>query len=285
MLTFVANGLVIAGFLILIAALFSVRKLISQLPRGEVRRRWLFQSGLIVLFILSYLAYAILFWNHNTSPSDLIVPSVFFFGAGFVWVTISLSSQTAMAVRRVTILEQEIITDSLLGIYNRRYLERRLKEEFDRARRYQQDVALLLIDIDHFKRVNDTFGHQVGDQVLRSFAHIIQNIVRGPDIVARFGGDEILVIAPCTTTEAAFALAERICKIVETHDFTEGSEPGSHSGVHITVSIGVTGLTAAMDSVEMFLKDADRELYFAKSRGRNRAASGTVKKLEKSIES
>lgn len=282
MLTFAANGLVIAGFLILIAALFSVRKLISQLPRGEVRRRWIFQSGLIVLFILSYLAYTILFWNHNASPSDLIVPSVFFFGAGFVWVTISLSSQTAMAVRRVTILEQEIITDPLLGIYNRRYLERRLKEEFDRAIRYQQDVALLLIDIDHFKRVNDTFGHQVGDQVLRSFAHIIQNTVRGPDIVARFGGDEILVIAPCTTTEAAFALAERICKIVETHDFTEGSEPGSHSGVHITVSIGVTGLTAAMDTVESFLKDADRELYFAKSRGRNRAASGTAI-LEKPI--
>ena len=282
MLTYVANGLVISGLLVLVVALFPAWRLIGQLPAGQVRRRWIFQSGLIFLFILGYLAYAVFFWMRNANLIDLIVPGVFFFGAGFVWITISLSLQTTMAVRRVTILEQEIITDSLMGIYNRRYLERRLKEEFDQATRYKQNLALLLLDIDHFKRVNDTYGHQVGDQVLRSLGDLIQGIVRAPDIVARFGGDEIVVIAPSTSTEAAFALAERICKIIETHEFTVGSDLSSQHGVRITVSIGVSGLTPAIDAVDKFLRDADRELYFAKSRGRNRAASGTAV-LEKPI--
>ena len=175
-------------------------------------------------------------------------------------------------VRRVTLLEQETITDPLIGIYNRRYLERRLKEEFLNAKRYQHQLALLLIDIDHFKRVNDTYGHPVGDLVLRYWGGLIQGIVRASDIVTRYGGDEILVIAPNTSAESAFALAGRICTIIETHDFNLGSDPDRRQAIRITVSVGVTGLTPAIDTVEKFLNDADRELYFAKNRGRNRAA-------------
>ena len=283
MLTIIANGLVISGLVILIGALFRVRMLINQLPTGQVRRKWIFQSALILVFIPGYLAYTVFFWNRGAGLTDLMVPAVFFFGAWFVWMTISLSLQTALDIRRVTVLEQESITDPLIGIYNRRYLERRLKDEFVKAKRYNHQLSLLLIDIDHFKQVNDTYGHQVGDLVLRYWGGLIQGIVRASDIVTRYGGDEILVITPNISAEAACALAERICRIIGSHDFNLGSLPGKQQVIHITVSIGVAELNPASDTVEKFLKDADRALYFAKNGGRNCAASST-EIFEKSIE-
>ncbi|MDR3577559.1 MAG: GGDEF domain-containing protein [Anaerolineaceae bacterium] len=273
MLALTANGLVISGLLILAAALFPVRKLVIQLPAGQVRIKWVFQSILILVFILGYLAYMVLFWSRNARLEDLIVPAVFFFGAGFVWITISLSLQTALDVRRVTLLEQESITDPLIGIYNWRCLDRRIEEEFDKAGRYRQPISLLLIDIDHFKRVNDTYGHQAGDLVLHSWGGLIQGIVRASDVVARFGGDEILVIAPGILPKDAFALAEQICKMIGSHDFNLRGDTGNQEIIHITVSIGVADLNSSVDTVEKFLNDADRALYIAKSKGRNCAAS------------
>ncbi len=283
MLAIFANGLVISGFLILIGSLFPACKLINQLPAGQVRRKWIFQSGMVLLFILGYFAYAVFFWSRTARLANLIVPAVFFFGAGFVWLTISLSLQTALDVRRVTLLERESITDPLIGVYNRRYLERRLKEEFDKARRYQHQLALLLIDIDHFKHVNDTYGHPAGDLVLRYWAGLILDIVRASDVLARFGGDEILIIAPNTSAAAALALAERICSMIESQGFVLNSDRDKRQAIGITVSIGVASLIPEIDTVEEFLKEVDRALYFAKRGGRNRAALST-QVLEKSIE-
>ena len=274
LLSFTANGLVIAGLLILIGTLFLVRKLIAQLPPGQIRQKWFFQSGLILLFIFGYLGYGIAFWNDSSGLSGLLVPGVFFFGAGYVWMTITLSLHTTMDIRRVTLLEQETITDPLIGVYNRRYLDRRLGEEFARAKRYQLHLALLLIDIDHFKRVNDTYGHPVGDQVLRHWGGIILGVVRASDIVARYGGEEILVIAPGTSSLEAFALAERIRTNIESHEVTMSSDPDQPQAIRITVSIGVTSLTNQVNQIEQLLQKADEALYSAKNGGRNRVAMG-----------
>jgi diguanylate cyclase (GGDEF)-like protein len=274
MLTVIDNILVLAGLLVLVAAIFPVRTLVMQLPSGKVRRKWIYQSGLIFVFILGYLGYCIAFWNQPAMVTNLIVPCVFFFGAAYVWMTITLSLQTALDVRRVTLLEQENITDPLIGVYNRRFLDRRLVEEFMRAKRYHLQLSLLLIDIDYFKRINDTYGHPVGDRVLRYWGELILGIVRSSDIVARYGGEEILVIAPNTSAAGALTLAERLRSNIEGHELVLSSEPNKRQLVRITVSIGVASLTPSINCVEDFIKETDRALYCAKQGGRNRVVIG-----------
>jgi len=278
MLVTLSSGLVIAGLLILVWALFPLRKLINQLSQGPVRKKWIFQSGLILGFIAGYLGYAIYFWK---SPS-VLVPFVFFFGAVYVWLTITLSLQTKLDVQRVMELEQENITDHLIGIYNRRYMDKRLEEEFKRAKRYQQPMSLVLIDIDFFKKVNDTYGHLFGDLVLRHWGGLILSVVRASDIVARYGGDEILVITPSTPPTAAYALAERIRQHIEMHKFILSNDPNLKY-VQFTVSIGVASLTPEMDQVEKLIKEADQALYRAKAQGRNCVVAGE-ERLEKADE-
>lgn len=259
-----SNGLVIAGLIILIGALLPLNDLIHLLPPGKIRKKWYLQSGLILIFILGYLYFLISFWN----STNLAVPLVFFLGAGYVWLTIQLSKQTAMDIKRVLELEKENITDPLIGIYNRRYMDKRLDEEINRAIRYQQPLSLLLIDIDIFKDVNDHYGHPVGDQVLRHWGGLILSVVRASDIVARYGGDEILVITPSTPPLAAYALAERIRKHIELHKFFLSSDPNLKS-ISLTASIGVASLTNENAEAGKLLKETDQALYQAKSKGRN----------------
>jgi diguanylate cyclase (GGDEF)-like protein len=263
-LEFFSNGLVIAGLIILVGALLPLNDLIHLLPPGKIRKKWYLQSGLILFFILGYLFYLIRFWD----SANLIVSLVFFFGAAFVLLTIQLSKQTAMDIKRVLELEKENITDPLIGIYNRRYMDKRLVEEIDRAVRYQQPLSLLLIDIDFFKNVNDHYGHPVGDQVLRHWGGLILSVVRASDIVARYGGDEILVITPSTPPLAAYALAERIRKHVELHKFFLSSDPNLKS-ISLTASIGIASLTDENMEAGKLLKETDQALYLAKSKGRN----------------
>lgn len=277
MLNWLANGLVIAGVCILIGALLPVRRLIAQLPTGHVRRRWYALTGLIALFIAGYLGYAIAFWSRPATWLDLIVPGVFFFGAGFVWLTASLSLQTAADIRRVTLLERESITDPLLGIYNRRFLDRRLEEECARAQRYALPVSVLLIDIDHFKRINDTYGHPVGDLVLSFLGKLLLQAIRESDIAARYGGEEIAIIVPNTPLSSAAALAERLRQHVETHELVVTHDANQSQVVRITVSVGVAGLTQDATDGQQLIQAADEALYRAKQAGRNRVVIHEVK--------
>ena len=274
LLPIIANGLVVLGLLVLINALFLIRKLIKQLGRSPIRQKWAFQCFLIFLFIFGYLGYAIAFRGTYTEWIQFIVPGVFFFGALFVWITITLSLQTVIDIKRVALLEHENIIDPLIGIYNRRYMDRRLKEEFDRAKRYQHDLALLMIDIDHFKRVNDKYGYIVGDMVLRYCGSLILENVRAADIVARYGGEEILVIAPMTSSVGAVSLAERVRSSIHIHEFVLASENNQQIEIKITVSIGVSCLNAHVENVESLIKEADKAMYQAKSGGRNRVVLG-----------
>lgn len=267
-----ANGLVLAGACILVGTLFLAQKLIYQLPSGQLRRKWHFLTGMIIIFIIGYISYEILFWASFTSWTDIIVPGVFFFGAAFVWLTINISLQTTIDVRRVSILEQENISDSLTGIYNRRYLDSRLKEECARARRYQLPLSIILIDVDHFKHINDTYGHQVGDQTLCTLGKLLLQIIRDSDIAARYGGDEMVIIAPNTTLPLAAALAERLRKHIESNEMVITHGSSETLKINITVSIGVADMNQKGGDCQNLIRNVDEMLMWAKKEGRNRIA-------------
>jgi diguanylate cyclase (GGDEF)-like protein len=158
------------------------------------------------------------------------------------------------------------ITDWITGLYNKRYLEERLAEEENVALRTGTPVALVLADIDHFKLVNDAYGHQAGDRVLREVAGVIRACLRNYDVPCRYGGEEFGLLLPMTARARAGAVAERIRAELKAHRF-----PGALAGLRITASFGVADLPAAsVSSREELLQAADRALYRAKSEGRDR---------------
>jgi diguanylate cyclase (GGDEF)-like protein len=244
-----------------------------------VRRKWYSLTGLILFFIVGYIGYAIFFWNQNTTGQEMIVPGIFFFGAGFVWLTTNISLETATDVRRVTLLEHESISDSLTGIYNRRYLDRRLEEECDRSKRYGLPLSVLLIDIDHFKEINDTYGHQAGDLVLNNLGKLLLDSIRDSDIAARYGGDEMLIIAPNTTLSFAATLAERLRQNIESQPL-ELNTSNQPNRISITVSIGVAGPNQNVQDCHGLIRNVDEALLQAKHDGRNRVFAYKVNQVE-----
>lgn len=266
MIFILATGLVVAGLVILVWALVPARRLMASLPAGSLHNRWYAMTALIGLFLAGYLAYLIAFWNRHSSLLDLIVPAIFFFGAGFVWLTARLSLQTAMDLMHTTRLEWENVTDPLTSIHNRRYLDRRLVEEIARSRRYDLPLSLVFLDIDHFKHINDTYGHPAGDQVLVSIAQLVSNSLRDTDLFARFGGEEFVVITPHTALADATETAGRLLKTIEAHRF-DLADAGT--ALRVTCSAGVAALGKEGGSAEL-LAAADNNLYRAKQEGRNR---------------
>ena len=163
-------------------------------------------------------------------------------------------------------LEALATTDSVTTLLNRRALVDRLSHEMERARRYNTPLALLMVDLDHFKDINDTHGHLVGDEALREVARLLQSGVRNVDIVARYGGEEFAIVLPETSNEGAVAFAERVRERVAEHVFANERLPS----LRITVSVGVASVPAAdVESVEDFFARSDEALYRAKAAGRN----------------
>ena len=156
--------------------------------------------------------------------------------------------------------------DSLTQIYNKRYFNERLNYEFERIHRYNKELSYIAMDIDFFKKVNDTYGHVAGDYVLREFATIIKKTIRKTDIFGRIGGEEFSIIAPETAKIGATILAEKIRRLVEAHLFKFKDKI-----IPVTVSLGVisTNNFEYIPSIGEFIEKADKLLYLAKSNGRN----------------
>jgi len=151
--------------------------------------------------------------------------------------------------------------DPLTGIYNRRYLENKLEEYVKLAQRHNRPLSLIMFDIDFFKHINDTFGHDVGDKVLKAVAKVVSENIRNTDIFTRYGGEEFVIIAPETTKEDAKILAEKLRSLIRNLHFEEG--------INVTCSFGVVSLEKH-DTKETLLKRADEALYEAKKTGRNK---------------
>jgi diguanylate cyclase (GGDEF)-like protein len=176
------------------------------------------------------------------------------------------SIQNAHYVERV---KQLAYLDGLTGIFNRRFFELRILEEIERARRYGTGMAVIMADIDEFKRLNDEFGHLLGDEVLRQVSSLFHQQLRKIDVVCRYGGEEFAILLTQINTDQAVGIAEKLRRMVETHQF-----PGVPRTV--TISAGVGAFPAHGKSRDELIRAADNGLYAAKQAGRNRVCLASL---------
>jgi two-component system, cell cycle response regulator len=162
-------------------------------------------------------------------------------------------------------LSHKSLTDSLTQVYNRSFLDSRLVQEVSKSKRYENKLCAMMLDIDFFKKVNDTYGHPVGDEVLKTVAHYLKTSLRSSDLIARYGGEEFFILMPNTQTHEASNLAERLREKVSTIQVSEANPE-----MRITVSIGLADFHKVTESADQFLSECDKALYTAKQNGRNR---------------
>jgi len=190
------------------------------------------------------------------------------------------ANSTAIAIdngRMHKKMQDLTIMDDLTGLFNYRFFRSKLSDEMRRADRYHQQMGLLMIDIDHFKDLNDTQGHQTGNIILQELASVLKQSVRDVDIVARYGGEEFMVILPQTDLENGRKIAERIRSQVEIAYFSNSQ---GQRYIKLTVSIGIVGYPNGVLSANQLLEKADKAMYQAKKDGRNRIYIASSSKTE-----
>ena len=179
-------------------------------------------------------------------------------------------TESAMARQALEHAQAELLqvsrTDRLTALWTRGYWEERLHEEWERAKRSQQPVSLVMFDIDHFKKINDNHGHQTGDEAIRVVSRTLREVSRDIDICGRYGGEEFGVILPNTPKDGGFIFCERLRKAIAAKSVLGPA----HEVVQFTISLGVSELNDETESVHQWVQQADRALYSAKSAGRNR---------------
>jgi len=182
---------------------------------------------------------------------------------------IEKTEEQRQAEKQITKLKQLAIVDPLSGFYNRRYFFEQLTSEFNRSMRYQHPLSILLIDFDHFKHINDTYGHQMGDTVISGSTAVIKKNIRSTDIAARYGGEEFCLILTGTSLQGALIAGEKIRRQLESVRFKlpNGGE------IHVTISAGAAQFNPGDKSMDELLGRADNALYKAKTAGRNRVVA------------
>ncbi len=221
-------------------------------------------AGAAVLMVASVpIAFYQLFTSDNLQLARVIT-----FGA-YTWsfVLLAIGFLTSVLIEYQQHLSHLAVEDPLTGLLNRRGMEDALRVSMARANRENAQTSAMMIDIDHFKNVNDSFGHETGDNVIREVAAILERMSRASDVVARVGGEEFMLILPDTDASAARLVAERICRIL-------GERPlrVDQQSIPVTVSIGVA-CSRGETSLDELCQEADRAMYLAKRGGRNRVAS------------
>jgi diguanylate cyclase (GGDEF)-like protein len=165
-------------------------------------------------------------------------------------------------------ISQMMVTDGLTQAHNKRYLLEQIDNELNRSARHGRPLGLLMFDIDHFKKVNDTYGHLAGDHVLKEAATIVRNRVRRGEVFGRYGGEEFALLLPETNAQGAYTLAEELRELVATHEFVFDNQR-----IGVTISLGLAQWNPGIRSAEEFIRVADAKLYQAKRDGRNRVAA------------
>jgi len=228
-----------------------------------------------IIYVTSYMAYYYLIALTITDPQILLsnrVNGITAVGVGFLlsFILWHYNYTTIIQKRRIESqqkqLEQMAYYDPLTDLPNRRLLEKLIKRELASMQRYGQETVIIMLDVDDFKQINDTYGHQVGDSILMQLADLLQNNIRETDTVARFGGEESIILMPNTSVEEGYIFAERIRKIIMEKVFSIGSDT-----LQITSSFGVSSMgDINSQNLEDYYLLADKALYLAKQSGKNR---------------
>jgi len=217
----------------------------------------------------------IIYLNKLLFMTGVLLATALFFGVFFIYPLIRRQATEEGKLRAMTVslsarsetLQHAALTDGLTGMQNRRYFDDALKEYLEEFRRIEKPVGLMILDLDHFKQVNDTHGHDVGDEVLRAVADCLKGMTRYHDVVARLGGEEFAVVTPNMDAELLQKFAERIRKAVANMSVLSGNVR-----LKITTSVGLA-VWDRKETADDFYRRADRQLYEAKRQGRNRVCA------------
>jgi diguanylate cyclase (GGDEF)-like protein len=196
-------------------------------------------------------------WGNHLESGDLPAASIF-------------ASQVSIALENARLfseIQRLVVTDDLTQLYNRRGILEVSKYEFDRAKRYNRPLSVLLVDVDHFKSINDLYGHPSGDLVLYELGKILKSQIRSVDKIGRLGGEEFVILLPETSINFACQVAERLRLVVEKAGL---QAPPNEQSIHVTLSIGVAALTPDDPDLYALIGAADQAMYRAKDSGRNR---------------
>lgn len=222
-------------------------------------------KGLFILVITALLV-SLLITPNISLESDLAtillcLPMIALYPMAVAYINYKL---TRLMISQREALLQRSQHDDLTGLFSRRYWEQRLLEEFNRCQRANVHACVMMVDIDYFKNINDTYGHLVGDNVLKQFGKVVQQL-RASDIVGRYGGEEFAILLPNSSLEESLPVAERLRKEIENTNFDNINT--------CTVSIGIASLSSEYSDAYKWLDDADKALYQAKNNGRNQVSS------------
>ncbi|MBT3030282.1 MAG: sensor domain-containing diguanylate cyclase [Candidatus Thiodiazotropha sp. (ex Lucina pensylvanica)] len=244
-----------------LGTLENVDESIVPSPNRAEKRYWIF---------LSHISNNLI---EDLTAKRMIVATItyllLFLVAGVISVLFAKNSvQKKQAFRK---LQQYATTDDLTGLANRRELDKVALREFKRATRFTRHLSVLMLDLDHFKSINDTYGHNIGDSVLRHVADICVGSIRGQDFMARYGGEEFTILLPETDIENGSKLAQRICDKIAAMPYQEGQQL-----ISITVSVGASEIEDGDIDFNDLLNRADKALYEAKKRGRNQVVISTA---------
>ena len=251
---------------LLLAALFPIRWICAMLPRGRARSTWRFMGILILLFAVGVAVF--LGINSTEGPDhheDWFVSLVFLAASIFVLTVCTLALHTAKDLSRIAELEFAAIVDSTTELFNRRHVMALLDAQCQHSSKHNSPFSILMLDIDNFKAINDTFGHRVGDIVLQQLGRVISRVIPDSRYIGRYGGEEFLVILPQSSSSEAWSVAERVRAAVESTVIA--CEDRSISSP--TVSIGIATAFGWKETSEDLIEIADGALYSAKAAGRN----------------
>ena len=263
---FLALAAIVLGLLCLVVVARNRR----ELKIHDVWYRTLGSFEIAIVMLMAYSFYHAFREVMGWVSEGWKLPEYFFVLLSYIFLARS-SARTGETVKYLGAIHDRLtelsITDELTGLYNRRYFFHALEEEIKRAQRYKLPLSLVMADIDHFKKVNDTYGHLVGDQVLRKIAQLMGDSFRKTDIVARYGGEELVSIATVTPLEGATVLAERFREKVFNYPFATDDEG---SCFQVAISLGVTSLGDPFQGEKELLIKADKAMYEAKAQGGNK---------------
>ncbi|MGH8119872.1 MAG: GGDEF domain-containing protein [Gammaproteobacteria bacterium] len=258
--------------LMVYSALLAVR-ILRHLPGSGFLKWWRLLLIVIIGIAACYLVFALTVIELGQVPLAHLIGVLLFFSAVFVLLTMQLFIHTFSSAGKSNWLHKESIIDAATGIYNLRYFEMRLVEEFDRSRRYNSPLTLLLVEIDNFKINTTSYGLSTSQMALVTICRLLKDHSRTSDILARYGGEQVVILLPNTALFNARKTAEKYRSVMEDKTLDIDDDDSTTSvRLNFTVSIGIASLQNDIKRANELIRRADLALYKAKDRGRNRVA-------------